>query len=108
MKTIRQAIIDEIYYPIGGGVVDNKLIKRGVNGETEFTQEVANSSEYKGVLADCLYSLIQAISFSEADKSVSSLTDSDKRMILKWANSLYTDIGEPEVTLDGEPRVYIL
>ena len=105
MKTIRQALIDEIYYPINPGLVDNKLIKRGLDGDAFFTTDVSKSVGYNGVLADCLYSLLQAINFSESDKSIGNLTDEQRKMILKRANALYNEIGEP-VADDGEPMVF--
>lgn len=107
MKTVEQAIIDEIYYPISIRLVENKLIERGLDGDTEFTADVAVTSEYKGCLADCLYSLIQAINVSEADKSIGTLTDEQRKLILKRANALYNEIGEDEKD-DGEPVVEIV
>ncbi|MCD8282210.1 MAG: hypothetical protein LUC22_03035 [Prevotella sp.] len=106
-KTVRQALLDEIYHPINVGLVDNKLIARGLDGDAEYTYDTARSDAWKGALADCLYSLIQAVSLSEADKSVGSLTDEDKKRILKLVNRLYDEIGEDEVD-DGIPRVTII
>lgn len=107
MKTVRQAILDEIYYPINEGLVENKLLLRGLTGDEEFTTTSADSVAFKGALADCLYSLIQAVNFSEADKSVSAMTDEQRRSLLRYINKLYTAIGEEEVALGANPRVYI-
>lgn len=101
MKTIRQALIDDIAYPLGTGAIDNKLIKRGLSGDNEYTQEIANGASYKGALADCLMALIEAPNFNEADKSISL---GDKSLILKKANSLYRQIGEEEQAED-KPKV---
>ncbi len=106
MKTIKQALIDEIYYPIPEGFVDNKLIERQLEGSDDYTFEVHNSTEWKGALADCLYSLLQAITYHESDKSVGVLTDKDKERLLIRINALYKEIGEDEVDL-GIPTVYI-
>ena len=106
MKTILQAIKDEIYYPVNDGLVENRILCRGLTSGTEFSAEVAQSKEYKGALADCLYSLIQAVNFSEADKSVGALTDAQRKAILKMVNKLYGEIGEESV-YDGTPTVYI-
>lgn len=103
MKTILQALIDEIDYPFPQGKFENKLLARGLDGEDVLTYEVLTSSQFKGAVADCLYSLIEAINFSEADKSV-SITYKD--LILKKMNALYASIGEPEKCF-GEPMVYI-
>jgi hypothetical protein len=107
MKTILQSLVDEIYYPISEGLIENKLIKRELDGTAEFTKAVSESASYKGCLADCLISLLQAISVSEADKSVSGYTDQDKKMLLDRANELYGEINEPIVTI-GAPKVSII
>ena len=105
MKTIKQALIDEIHYPIPLGFVENKMIERQLNGDDEYTFEVAQSKEWKGALADCLYSLIQAVSLSESDKSIGTLSDKDKERLLARINALYKTIGESHAL--GQPMVYI-
>ena len=105
MKTIKQALIDEIHYPISLGFVENKMIERQLNGDDEYTFEVAQSKEWKGALADCLYSLIQAVSLSESDKSIGTLSDKDKERLLVRINDLYKTIGESPAL--GQPMVYI-
>mgnify|MGYP006872346343 FL=1 len=105
MKTIKQALIDEIHYPISLGFVENKMIERQLNGDDEYTFEVAQSKEWKGALADCLYSLIQAVSLSESDKSIGTLSDKDKERLLVRINALYKAIGESPAL--GQPMVYI-
>ena len=105
MKTIKQALIDEIHYPIPLGFVENKMIERQLNGDDEYTFEVAQSKEWKGALADCLYSLIQAVSLSESDKSIGTLSDKDKERLLVRINALYRTIGESPAL--GQPMVYI-
>ncbi|MCW4110059.1 hypothetical protein [Segatella copri] len=105
MKTIKQALIDEIHYPIPLGFVENKMIERQLNGDDEYTFEVAQSKEWKGALADCLYSLIQAVSLSESDKSIGTLSDKDKERLLVRINALYKTIGETPAL--GQPMVYI-
>ena len=105
MKTIKQALIDEIHYPIPLGFVENKMIERQLNGDDEYTFEVAQSKEWKGALADCLYSLIQAVSLSESDMSIGTLSDKDKERLLVRINALYKTIGESPAL--GQPMVYI-
>lgn len=105
MKTIKQALIDEIHYPIPLGFVENKMIERQLNGDDEYTFDVAQSKEWKGALADCLYSLIQAVSLSESDKSIGTLSDKDKERLLVRINALYKTIGESHAL--GQPMVYI-
>lgn len=107
MKTIGQALIDEIHIPIPYGFVENACIKREVSIEDVFDYEVAKSDAFKGTLADCLLSLIQAVSFSESDKSIGSLSEDQRKAILVQVNRLYNAIGEEEVTLTPQPTVYI-
>ena len=107
MKTIQQALIDEIHYPIPEGFVENVMIKRKLNPVGDCDSDTMNSKEYMGALADCLWSLVQAINFSEAGKSFGSLSDKDKERILLRVNSIYNAIGEPSVELEAKPMVYI-
>ena len=107
MKTIQQALIDEIHYPIPEGFVENVMIKRKLNPVGDCDSDTMNSKEYMGALADCLWSLVQAINFSEADKSFGSLSDKDKERILLRVKSIYNAIGEPSVELEAKPMVYI-
>ena len=106
MKTIWQALIDEIIYPIPEGLIENKLIARGLNGDSDYTQDVAVSREYRGCFADCLVALVQSVSFSESDKSVGTLSDEIKKKLLSRANSIYAEIGE-ELVPEDKPTVYI-
>lgn len=107
MKTIQQALIDEIHYPISVGFVENVMINRKLNANDIYDDNVGNSSKYQGALADCLWSLVQAINFSEADKSFGSLSDKDKERILLRVNSIYNAIGEHPVELEVKPKVYV-
>lgn len=104
MKTIKQALIDEIHFPISDGHVENRLIKRGLSPCEECTIEIINSKEFIGATADCLWWLSTAPNFSEADKSVSGLNIAS---IQAKANELYKSIGESEKTLQGSPIVFI-
>lgn len=105
MKTIIQALIDEVHYPIPYGFVENKCIERSLSIDSEYTIDVAKSDAFRGALADCLYSLVHAVNFSESDKSIGNLSDAQRKIILKRANSLYLTIGEEEKECD-EPKVY--
>ena len=106
MKTVRQALTDEIHYPVPAGYVENKIIERELDGDAAYTAAVSRTDAFKGALADCLRSLIQSVNFSESDKSVGNLTDGQRRLVLKRVNELYGEIGEPLVDLD-EPMVYL-
>ena len=107
MKTVREALIDEILYPLPEGKIENKMILRGLDGDAEFTVSVGKSKEYRGCFADCLIVLLQSISFSEADKSISPLSDEMKKKMLVIANNIYKELGEAEVVAEAKPTVYI-
>ena len=98
--------MDAVHYPIPAGHVENVCIQRGLDPDEMVSKAIMDGKDYKGALADCLFSLIQSINFSEADKSVGNLSETQRRFILKWANRLYGEIGEEEV-FDGTPTVYI-
>lgn len=103
MKTILEALIDEIHYPLPTGFVENKLLARGLNGDDAFEGEVYASKEFQGCIADCLYSLISAPNVTEGDKSI---TMADKSHILAFANSIYSTIGEePKTALSPSVRI---
>lgn len=106
MKTIREALLDEIIYPIPEGLVENKIIARDLDGDSEYGYDIATSNAFKGCFADCLVALVQAVNFSEADKSIGTLTDEVKKKLLFRANSIYESIGE-ETVPESEPMVYI-
>lgn len=108
MKTVAQALRDEVFYPIPKGFFDNVLVKRGLNPDDIFSREVSLSHPYIGAHADCLCELVQSISFSESDKSVTALSDKDKERLLLKANRLYSSIGEPVVEVEKVPVVEIM
>lgn len=107
MKTILQAIKDEIYYPINDGLVENKLLGRELSPDGEFSKSVLDSDAWKGALADSLYSLIQQVNVSEGDKSFGAMTDKQREALLIRINNLYKDIGEDPVEIELKPTVYI-
>ncbi len=106
-KTVKQALIDEIVYPLPEGLVDNKIVTRQLDGTANFTYDVSQTNSFKGAFADCLVALVQSVGFSEADKSVSPISDEVKKKLLIRANNIYKAIGEEEVTTEAEPVVYI-
>ena len=107
MKTILQALKDEIYYPVNDGLLENKLLGRELMPDWEFSRDTLLSNEWKGALADSLLTLIQAVNVSEGDKSFGSLTDKQREAILLRINNLYKDIGEEPVDIELRPTVYI-
>jgi hypothetical protein len=107
MKTICEALIDEIHYPLSKGYVENVLIKRGLFCDDDFDCDVSRSDSYRGAVADCLRSLLFSVNFSEADKSVGSISSEDKKRILKMANNIYSSIGEEVIEFEDKPKVHI-
>lgn len=103
IKTIKQALRDEIPYPLGSGFFDNKLMARGIDPEAPVSPEIFTSDSFSGAIADCLYALVISPNVSEAGMSV-SLTD--RVALLRRANTLYKAIGE-DVKEDNEPRVTV-
>lgn len=104
-RTIKQALIDEVFYPLPDGKVDNVLLSRGIKGNDEVSRDVLNSDAFKGALADCLAAVVeQALNFSEADKSVAIPSESQIVLMKKRVNALYKAIGEQAADL-GEPTV---
>lgn len=103
-KTILQALLDEIQYPIKTGFFENKLIDRELNPEDDFTIEVARSKSYRGAFADCIVGLILSPNITEGDINF-SITYKD--MMLKKANSVYQSIGEDPIDVGDKPAVYI-
>lgn len=103
MKTVCEALKDEVHYPINDGFIENRLISRGLEAQDEICAETLNSDSFRGAVADCLYSLIEAPNFSESDISISL---QDRKLILKKVNAIYNSIGEDEKNLD-QPKVRI-
>lgn len=103
MKSIGQALKDELHYPLSEGFIENRLLSRGLEAEAEISAEIFNDKAFQGAIADSLYSLIEAPNFSESDISISL---SEKNLILKKVNAIYEAIGEDPKYLD-EPKVFI-
>lgn len=107
MKTVLQALKDEIYYPVNIGLLENRLQGRDLEPGLGFTKSVQDSDAWKGALADSLLTLIQAVNISEGDKSYGALTDKQREALLIRINNLYKAIGEEEVQIEAKPMVSI-
>lgn len=103
MKSIIEALADEVAFPLDKGMLENKLLKRGICATDDCTQEVLNSDDFTGAYADCLYHLIEMPNFSESDISISL---ADRKLILDKVNDIYRRLGEEERKL-SQPNVYI-
>jgi len=100
-KTIFEALRDNFGYSLTKGFYENRLIERGLNETDPFTADVARSSAYRGAIADSVVWLVNSPNMSEGDMSFSQ---NEKDKMLKYANSIYAEIGEK---LIGAPTVYI-
>ena len=105
MKTILQALKDEVHYKLSSGFFENRLLERELNGNDECTVEIFKSKPFKGAVADCLRSLVQAQNYTEGDVSM-SLSDKKVEEAKKLANSIYRSIGEDDKCY-SEPTVYV-
>lgn len=77
------------------------MIKRGIDGEAECTQEILTSSEYIGAKADCIRQVVLfPSSISEGGMSISK---ADLSALLNEANRLYRSIGEEPI--DERPKI---
>jgi len=93
--TILEALKSKVSYPLSDSFFQSVLIERGLSTEGDFTQEVAQSKEFKLCYADALIRMISGVNATEGDYSV-SLSDRDN--LLKIANTIYSKYGEPEFT----------
>lgn len=105
MKTILQALKDEVHYKLSSGFFENRLLERELKGDDECNIEIFRSKPFKGAVADCLKSLVQAQNYTEGDISM-SLSDKKIEEARNLANSIYRSIGESDKCF-GEPTVYI-
>lgn len=81
MKTVLQALKDEVHYKLSSGFFENRLLERSLDGNEICTFDILKSKPFKGAVADCLMSLIQMPNFTEGDVSL-SLSDKDNILTL--------------------------
>ena len=104
-KTIKIALKDDFRkYSISDGFFENRLIERDLNGDDLFTSAVSKSKPYRGAIADCCRWLILFPHLVEGDITISP---TEKKEMLKIANSIYQSIGEEPVDVADKPIVYI-
>lgn len=48
MKTILQALKDEVHYKLSSGFFENRLLERKLNGNDDCTAEIFTSKPFKG------------------------------------------------------------
>lgn len=95
------ALKANVQYQLPAAFYESILIKRGLDGNAECTQEVIQSSAFKGAIADCIRQIvIYPSSISEGGMSISK---ADRQSLLGEANRLYRAIGEEPI--DERPKV---
>lgn len=99
MKTILDALRDEIHSPVGDGHLSNRLMVRGLNGDEPITPEVIRGNAFLGAVADTLITILEMPNISEGDKRIDL---PGRELIIRRANAIYRSIGEPEVRKGGE------
>lgn len=105
MKTILDALRDEIHSPVGDGHLTNRLMMRGLNPDECCTVTVMRGNAFQGAIADCLIALLEMPNISEGDKRFDL---ANRELIIRRANAIYRAIGETELEKKADkPTVYI-
>ena len=90
--TVHAALKAQVQYPLPADFFASVMVRRGLAGDDECTQEIITSVQFKGAMADCLRQLvIYPQSISEGGVSISK---ADRESLLSEANRLYRSIGE--------------
>lgn len=105
MRTILDALRDEIHSPVGDGHLENRLLMRGLHPEDACTIATMRGRAFQGAIADCLVALVEMPNITEGDKRIDLPT---RELLLRRANDIYKIIGEPLHLEHKEvPMVYI-
>jgi hypothetical protein len=95
------ALKAHVQYPLPAAFFESVMMKRGLAGDAACTNEILNSLEFKGAMADCIRQIIlYPSSISEGGMSISK---ADRQSLLGEANRLYRAIGEEPI--DERPKV---
>lgn len=54
MKTVLQALKDEVHYKLSSGFFENRLLERSLDGNEICTIDILKSKPFKGAVADCV------------------------------------------------------
>lgn len=88
--TILEAIKEAIGYPISVNRANITLIKRGLAGASEATQEVLNSREFELATADLIYWMITTPNITEGGYHLSV---TDKKTLQQIASGIFSKWG---------------
>lgn len=92
---ILNALKSKVQYPLSDDTFNSILIDRELSGVDEYSKEIANSTLFKGALADSYMQVIICANVSEGGVSI-TLTESKEKQLLSMANVLYSAIGEKQ------------
>lgn len=101
MSTIKQVLASRFVVSFD---IDSILTQRAIDPNAEFDINIANSSQYKGALADCYMVVYTMPNITEGGMSISY---SDKSMFLKLANAIYKEIGEQDKIVNSCYTKYV-
>ena len=94
--TVLAALKSHVQYPLSSDFFASVMMRRGLVGSDECTQDIINSTMFRGAVADCLRQLaIYPQSISEGGMSISK---ADKTSILSEAERIYRSIGENPIS----------
>lgn len=65
MKTILQALKDEVHYKLSSGFFENRLLERKLNGNDDCTAEILTSKPFKGLWQIALSVLFKLRTFQK-------------------------------------------
>lgn len=99
------ALQNSLSFPFSYEQAEVIAVKRGLDLEADFSQEIANSEEFQLSQADAMRLLLSApTSVSEGGVSISF---SDRKLLRSMANAIYAKFGEPQI-LEDNPTVEFL
>ena len=61
MKTVLQALKDEVHYKLSSGFFENRLLERSLDGNEICTFDILKSKPFKGAVADRFHTLFRFV-----------------------------------------------
>ena len=96
--TILDTLRSITFFPIPEDTFMSIFINRGIDGNSETTAEIMQSTEYKLCLADVYRWLVNAPSSISENGISFSITSDDKARYRALASDLYEECGEKRLT----------
>ena len=89
--TVKEALIASVNYPLSEKNVMPQIIIRGLQPDTELTEEVGHSKGYRLAYADTLRYVVTMVNLSQGG----SVTMPNAKVLAGTANAIYREYGEP-------------